>query len=381
MNLPRNPALVFVGGGHAHIHSLICARDFRKAGARVFLIGPDRYHYYSGMGPGMLSRIYEPGEVRFDVLRLIESREGTFIRGKVVSVDPGNRVLYLDSGVPVPYDLVSFNVGSYIPADLIPGSRDGAYPVKPIEKLEELRKEILEKISKESPRILVIGAGPAGVEISGNICRLVQENGGRADIFLAGPGDRILPDFPEKASRLASRSLAFRGIRIVNHFRVESMENGVARAASGAKMSYDIAVLTMGIKPRPVFRESSLAQAPDGSLLVGDDLQSVSHPGVFGGGDCISIQGKTLPRVGVHAVREGPVLHDNLLAVIEHRRPGIFHPQKNYLLILNLGDGTGLFVRSPLIFRSALAFLLKDRIDRRFMKTYQVSGETGDEIH
>lgn len=324
----------------------------------------------------MLSRIYEPREIRFDVRTLIESPGGTFIQGKVVSVDPGNRVLYLDSGVPVPYDLVSFNVGSYIPADLIPGSLDGAYPVKPIEKLEELRKKILEKIRKEVPRILVVGAGPAGVEISGNICRLVQENGGRADIFLAGPGDRILPDFPEKVSRLASRSLTFRGIQMLNHFKVTSLEGGEARASSGAKMSYDIAVLTIGIRPQPIFRESSLALAPDGSLLVGDDLQSVSHSRVFGGGDCISIQGKILPRVGVHAVREGPILYQNLLAALQKRPLTIFHPQKNYLLIFNLGDGTGLFVRRPLIFRSPLAFFLKDRIDRRFMKIHQVSGES-----
>lgn len=59
--------LVFVGGGHAHLTALMSLRDTVRAGHRVTLIGPSPYHYYSGMGPGLLSGIYRPAEARFHV--------------------------------------------------------------------------------------------------------------------------------------------------------------------------------------------------------------------------------------------------------------------------------------------------------------------------
>jgi NADH dehydrogenase FAD-containing subunit len=59
--------LVLVGGGHAHIATLFNLNDFARRGHSVTLISPSRYHYYSGMGPGMLSGIYRPQEVRFNI--------------------------------------------------------------------------------------------------------------------------------------------------------------------------------------------------------------------------------------------------------------------------------------------------------------------------
>jgi NADH dehydrogenase FAD-containing subunit len=107
--------LVLVGGGHVHLLSLRNVDQFIHAGAEVTLVGPDRFHYYSGMGPGMISRIYKPEQVRVDVQNMVESRGGVFVRDKVVSLDPTKRTVALLGGEKIPYDLVSFNIGSYIP--------------------------------------------------------------------------------------------------------------------------------------------------------------------------------------------------------------------------------------------------------------------------
>ena len=99
--MPNNHSrkrIVFVGGGHAHLYSLKYASRFVQNGAEVIVIGPARFHYYSGMGPGMLSRIYEPEQLRFDIPRMVQSREGTFIQGKVVSIQAEDRTLLLESG-------------------------------------------------------------------------------------------------------------------------------------------------------------------------------------------------------------------------------------------------------------------------------------------
>ena len=77
--------LVFVGGGHAHLTSLKNLSSFRSRGHRVTLISLSPYHYYSGMGPGLLSGIYHPWEVRFNIKKWAEDQDATFITS-----DPGH---------------------------------------------------------------------------------------------------------------------------------------------------------------------------------------------------------------------------------------------------------------------------------------------------
>jgi NADH dehydrogenase FAD-containing subunit len=56
--------LVLVGGGHDHLTVLLNVARYIERGHRVTVIMPSSYQYYSGMGPGMLSGIYRPQEVR-----------------------------------------------------------------------------------------------------------------------------------------------------------------------------------------------------------------------------------------------------------------------------------------------------------------------------
>ena len=368
--------LVFVGGGHVHLLSLKNADQFIRAGAEVTLIGPDRFHYYSGMGPGMFSRIYKPEQVRFDVQSMVESRGGKFVKGKVISLDPANRTLALEGGEEIPYDLVSLNIGSYVPMDRIPGAEGEGIPVKPIENLELARESILKKFRNGIPKVLLIGAGPAGVELAGNIWRLARSHNAQAEITLASSRDGILPNLDEKVGRVAQRSLSQRGIKILSNFRVGSMGKGLARSQSGLDVPYDVAILTIGITPQRIFADSGVETSKDGALLVNDYLQSTSHPDIFGGGDCIAVRGKRLDRVGVYAVREAPILLRNLLAMLKGEDLKAFKPQRRYLLILNLGDGTGLFVRGSWIWKGRLAFTFKNYLDMSFMSKLQVSGET-----
>jgi len=375
MEKPGKTTIVFVGGGHAHLYSLKNADQFVRAGADIILIGPERFHYYSGMGPGMLSRIYEPKQVRFDVQTMVESRGGRFITGTVASINPTNKFLVLDSGEKVGYDFVSFNVGSYIPMDLVPGAEGEAHPVKPIENLERVRLDILGGIKNSVPKILVIGAGPAGVELAGNIWRLVTEHNGKAEIILASSRDDVLPNLSDKVRSLAHESLVSRGIRIVPNFRAASMNKGIVLSQSGHTIAYDSAVLTIGIMPKQIFNNSGLETAADGSLVVNKYLQSTSYPEIFGGGDCISVKGTHLNHVGVYAVREAPVIFNNLMASLKKEPLKEFSPQQKYLLIFNLGDGNGIFVRHPFVIKAKWAFTLKDYIDRRFMSMFQISAK------
>lgn len=376
MNEGGTKRVVLVGGGHAHLYSLKHADELRQAGAVVTLVGPGRFHYYSGMGPGLLSRIYQPEQARFDVESLIRSRRGRFVQGRVASVDPDRRALSLEDGRTLGYDLVSFNTGSRVPAERIPGARETSIPVKPIENLEEARRTILERAREGTPEILIIGAGPAGVELAGNTWRLLRENGLHARITLSDAGERLLPGLPERASRIAHRSLSRRGVRVRTGFRTASLEAGKAFSEGGEEIPCDVLLLAIGIVPHGLYADSGLPTSADGGgLLTNAFLQSVTRSDIFGGGDCIAIQGARMDRVGVHAVREAPILFHNLRACLRGEPLKPFEPQRRYLLILNLGDGTGLLVWGPFALRGRWAFWWKNRLDTSFVSKYQLCGE------
>ena len=371
--------LVFVGGGHAHLTALMNLQDTVRAGHRVTLIGPSPYHYYSGMGPGLLSGLYRPAEARFHVKKMAQDRGATFIEDHVVLVDPVRRSLVLCSGAEILYDAVSFNTGSGVPLDFLHPSGENIFPVKPIENLLAARRKILGGDIGKRIRIIVVGGGSAAVELAANLGHLARETGRIGGITLVSRSN-VLGDFPENARAKARGALARWGIESIEEVAVKSITDGVVRLENGANLQGDMVFVAIGIRPSPLFRNSGLPTGEDGGLLVNDSLQCVDHPELFGGGDCISLAGTPLARVGVYAVRQSRLLHRNLLAFLGGRPLHKFDPGGDYLLILNLGDRMGLFRRKGIVWSGRLAFQLKNYLDTRFMRKFQVSGELRESL-
>ena len=370
--------LVLIGAGHAHLTCLKSLRDFTARGHEVTVIGPDTHHYYSGMGPGMLGQTYSPKEIRFNSQRMAEGGGARFVKGMVSQVQPGERKLVLASGEEIPYDVVSFNIGSGIPKDKVTIQQDtGVFTVKPIEQLLRAQKAILEKLGDKTLEIVVVGGGPAGVEISGNLWRLVTRHNGKMNLSLVA-GRRLMSDFPEKVRTSVLSSYQRRGLRVIEGSHLTEIQAGKATLTDGRELPFDLLFLALGVQPPRLFVDSGLPTGPDGGLLVNEFLQSVAHPEIFGGGDCIYFQPRPLDKVGVYAVRQNPILLDNLLAALEGRTLKPFTPQESYLLIFNLGDGRGIFWRKKFVFDGRLAFMLKDYIDRSFMRKFQISGELNE---
>ena len=368
--------LVFVNSGHAHLTALVKMKKYRNLGHTVTVVSPSAYQYYSGMGPGMLSGIYRPQDIRFNIKKMTEDRGGLFVEDRVVRVDPSQKCLMLGSGKTISYDIVSFNTGSDVPSGSLDITSENVYTVKPIINLMNARIRIEEAVRHKTLRIVVVGGGPAAVEIAGNVWRLLKERGGRADITIAA-GSRLLKGLPDRVRSLAADSFRKRGITIVEGRHVSALENDRVVCDDGSSLMHDIAFIATGVRASSLFRESGLPVGQDGGLLVNRHLQSVRYPEIFGGGDCISMDSHQLAKVGVYAVRENMILYQNLMATLEGGELMTFSPQKHYMLILNMGDGRGIIWKKEFIWHGRLAFALKDYIDRKFMRTFQVSGERG----
>lgn len=363
--------LVLAGGGHAHMVTLAQLNEFVTKGCDVTVIGPAEHHYYSGMGPGMLGKTYSPEEIRFATRYVVEKMGGRFVLGKVVKIDPEGQFVHLDSGDPVPYDVLSCNLGSQVPEDIITDGLEDIYLVKPIERLLAAQKRILEIGSRKNITIGIIGGGPSSVEISGNIWRLTREPGMQPASIKILTSKTLMPHHPAGVRKKALTSLKQRGIEVLEDCDISEIKTGSVTEDSGRRHELDIIFVAVGVKPTKVFALSGIPVGPDGGMRVNRYLQSTEYSNIFGGGDCIYFEDSPLDKVGVYAVRQNPIIFHNLMATLEGGELKSFEPGGEYLLIFNLGDGTGIFHKWWIQFGGPLAFKFKDYLDRKFMREFQ----------
>lgn len=354
------PTIALAGGGHANLFALRRTGELSARGFDVVLVDPSEHLHYSGMATGVLSGSYEPGENRIDVRRLVERGGGRFVRGHVAKVLHRERALLLQDGRTVRYDAVSFCPGSGTEGD-------GAVPVKPVSNLEGVRERLL----VSGPlRVVVVGGGAAGCEVVANLAALARDAGVGAEISLVEAGPELLPASPKTARRIMRAHLRNLGIGVLLGRRAGAGD-GAVDLEGGGRIAADLVLAATGVAPPNLFARSGLATGDDGALWVNRHLQSPNDPRVFGGGDAVAFRGGRLPRFGVYAVRQGPVLHHNLQAVLRGEPLLPYKPQKHYLYVLDLGDGTGLAIYGALVYRGRLALKLKHRIDRRFVEGYR----------
>ncbi len=367
--------LVLIGGGHAHAALLARVNRITDRGASVTLVSPEPIHYYSGMGPGMLGGSYTPKELCFPIAEMCRDAGVRFVEARVERIDATSQTLTLSTGDSLSYDVLSVNTGSSITPTIetdrvtIP-----VLPVKPISNLL-IAQEHLRARGEEGSHILVAGGGPAAVEIAGNLRRFVQSLGAVPDkntTIELMTGRAVLPGFPPRVENRVRRCL--RLLRI-NVNRGEYVRRIVGDEVETTRQSIrpDLVLQATGVVPSRLFADSALPTGKDGSLAVNRYLHSLEQKNIFGAGDCIWYTPEPLARAGVFAVRQTPVLATNLERMLLEPASKLrsFAPGGGYLLLLNMGDETAVFVRwvfgIPVVFAGRWAWRLKDRIDRRFM--------------
>ena len=281
-------------------------------------------------------------------------------------------VLLEGSEEEIPYDVLSCNAGSYVPRQAFAQNED-IFTAKPIEGLLRARQEIMRRGAASSLEIAVVGGGPSGVEIAGNIRQLSEQENLPSITVRVFAGSRLMKDLPEKIGSLVRKNFRKRNIEVIEGAYVKEAGDGMLLLDDGRTFGADLVFPSVGVKPSALFSESGLPTGPDGGLRVNDYLQSTAHSNIFGGGDCIYFESQPLDKVGVYAVRQNPVLYNNLVATLDGTELEAFDPGGKYLLIYNLGGGSGIFCKGPLVFSGKPAFFIKDWIDRKFIEKFQAA--------
>ena len=366
--------LVLVGGGHAHLEVLRSWPATPDPGVRLCVVAADPRSVYSGMVPGLIAGRYAPSDLAIDVRPLAARVGARLVLARATGIDAGAHRIELAGAAPLPFDVASLDVGSEAGGAELPGVARHALAARPLDRLLHGLDAMLARArAMERFRVAIVGGGAGGMEIAFAVrARLAREGLAGAGVVLLEAAPRLLPALRERVARRVERAARARGIELRLGAAVVSIDERSVTLASGATLACDAEIWAAGASGPAWLAASGLPTDRAGFVRVGPTLQVEGRGELFAAGDCAASE-PPLPKAGVHAVRQGPVLARNLRAALDGHPLESYRPQRDALALLNLGDGRALGTKWGVSFEGRLGFALKDWIDRRYVRRMRMA--------
>lgn len=365
--------LVLVGAGLANLHLLRawCRRPL--PGVELVLVTPGDSIWYSGMVPGYLHGAYEAPMLRIDLGEMARAVGARLLTAAADRVRAEDRVVEA-GGESLAYDACSLDVGAAAAGQGLPGVREHAVALRPMENTIALRDRVDALAASSRPfSLVVVGAGPSGVEVALALHQRATAAGGPGSVTLADAARTLLPGAPDALQARAAAILEARGIGTALGSRVTEVRRDSVRLASGALLPAELTVWLTGPAAPPLAAASELPRDAEGWIRVDRSLQVVGHPGLFAAGDCAAVEGTpAAARSGASAARQGPVLVRSVRAALGVGRPGRYRPRRRTLSILDTADGRAILRWGMRYGHGAWAWWLKRAIDRRFVRAQRL---------
>src|SRR5437870_11606701 len=230
------PRVVIVGGGFG---GLAAAKALGRAPVRTLLVDRNNHHLFQPLLYQVATSVLTPAQIGSPIRGILrKQRNTTVILGEVTGVDKDRRCIFVDSadrqGVSVPYDVLVLATGvrhSYFGHDefarFAPGLKSLADAVairnRILRAFEQAEAEEDPSRHRDLLTVVLVGAGPTGVEMAGALAILVRGtlrsefrrvDPTSARIVLIDMAPRVLGPFAESLSATARTRLDELGVEV-----------------------------------------------------------------------------------------------------------------------------------------------------------------------
>jgi len=360
---PRHRVVV-VGGGFG---GLLVVRKLRRQPVDVTLVDRRNFHLFEPLVYQVATGSLSPGEIASPLRGIFKrNRNIRVLLGEVSGFDLARKRVHVegvanDEGtLELPYDTLVVAGGSSYSYFGHDEWRPFAPDVKTLEGALEVRRRILTAFEaaeeEDDPErqaawltFVVVGGGPTGVELAGQIGEIARDTLRRdfrtidtrqTRILLVEADDRMLPQFPPDLSAKAAKALQKLGVTPLTSTRVVDIDaDSVTMAASATPESTDrVAARTVvwaaGVVASPLAarlaEQTGAALDRAGRVAVGPDLTLPGHPEVLALGDMVRLHdadGKPVPLPGVApvAMQQGRYAAREIRDRLRGREPRPFH--------------------------------------------------------
>ena len=427
--------VVIVGCGFG---GLFAAKTLRRAEVDVTVIDRTNHHLFQPLLCQVTTGILSEGDIASPIRDVLRHQRNTcVILGEVIGIDLDARHVAVDTigqRSQIAYDSLIVATGASQSYFGHPEFARDAPGMKTIDHALELRGRIFgafEMAERETdpaaraPRLtfVVVGAGPTGVEVAGQLAELSRQSlrgnfrridPAEARVVLLDAASTILPAFPAALRERAARDLRDMGVEIhVGTMVIGVDEQGIdtnSTEPQARRIDAPTKIRAAGVEASPLGRILAKASGVEldrvGRVKVEPDCALPGHPEVFVIGDLMSLD--QLPGVAQVAIQSGshaahtiirrlagdttrrPFRYRDLgtmatisrlraIAVLGRLRVSGF-PAWVLWLVVHLMTLTGFKNRLSVLFNWTVAFLGRGRA-QRVITAQQVFGRHALEVH
>lgn len=357
---------------------------------------------YSGMLPGVLAGDYSADQMTIDLVQLLSVAGVTWFNDELMSVDREQRQLLFRSGRRQSYDLLSVGIGSRpeLPPQSV-GPDGESIPVVGIKPMQDFLSRLDDAVRVAQQRqagsavlrIDIVGGGLGSVEVALCLPHFLNRMGlGAPDYRIRLISGASEPPVGCAAStrRRIQRAMDRAGIELIGGCHLSEVVGAELRLREGRAIDSDLVVFLGAGRAAAATGLFDLPKDDRGCLLTDATLTTLGDTRIWAGGDCGTIEGINLPKAGVYAVRQGPVMWDNLTRWARGEVLQPYQPQRDFLKLVNIGGERAIAEYRGWSWEGHWMWRWKDRIDTKFMRMYQtlaarmrgtemrVSGPAGD---
>ncbi len=319
--------VVIVGGGFG---GLLAARGLRGADVDVTLVDRQNFFLFQPLAYQVATGSLSSVEIAIPLRQALRrQRNVRVLLGEATRFDLDARTVHVENlpnggATDLGYDVLAVAAGSRYSYFGHDDWAPFAPELKTLDGALDLRGRIL--LAFESAEVetdaaardawltfVVVGAGPTGVEMAGQIAELARDvlpkeyrevDTRRARVLLVEAGDRVLSAFTPRLSASAERQLRSLGVTPLLGSMVTGIDADGVTLASGERIASRTKVWAAGVAASPL---AALLGETDraGRVVVEPDLTVPGHPEVLAFGDMVSVRGQDLHGVAPVAMQEG----------------------------------------------------------------------------
>jgi NADH:ubiquinone reductase (H+-translocating) len=326
--IKKQPTIVIVGGGFAGVAA---AKSLRHAPVQVVLIDRANHHLFQPLLYQVATSALAPNQIASPIRDILRAQpNATVAMAEVTGVDTEHKWILAGTAdrkhVPISYDYLILATGathSYFGRDEFANHAPGlktladalAIRNKILQAFEQAETQEDTSIHRDLLTFVLVGAGPAGVEMAGAIAVLIRNSlrtqfrridPTSARVILVDMANKVLGPYADDLSAAAKQRLEKLGVEVrLGHGVDQIDDNGVIVA--GERINSRTVIWTAGVAPSPAGKWLNADTDRAGRVRIQPDLTVPGHPDIFVIGDTatLSQDGKPLGGVAQVAMQQG----------------------------------------------------------------------------
>lgn len=371
--------LVLLGGGPTHLQVLHELSAAPLAGVEVTLVAPSARHVHRPLLPTWVAGECAIEDIAVPYAPLARQARVRFIESDVLGLDATMRQLMLTNGEVLTYNALSIDADAVANRDAIPGARDNALFVRPVEHFIRFWGALVTLSQEQALSLMVVGGEAPAIELS---VAIQKRLGRRVRVALVTGGGAPLPALPEPFQLRVKRALKRDHVTLFED-RCDALSSRQMQLGRGMRLACDAPVMVQEPGSPLWLFDSGLGLEAQGFLLTGPTLQAASHSDVFGVGELALRSDRPMRQATwypLHGGRAASLLVHNLRCFLAGSRLKRDDRAELGLDLLGMGEGRALARVGAMAVEGRWVGRLKARADWGWLKQLGVSSAPAPDV-